>query len=106
LQIVADEEIFLARFADDGCRVDRIAAVVNLIDVENRVVVLQRVVTVVVAERSFGATRVRQHIPGQSKLGFGNEAMRVSAAILFHPACLNAFACEQRGEHEFRHVFR
>jgi hypothetical protein len=51
LQEVADVEVLLSRLANDRGRVDRVPAPGELSDMEDRVVVAQRVIAVVIAER-------------------------------------------------------
>src|SRR5438067_13935836 len=91
LQVVADEEIFLTWLADNRRRIDRIAAMKDCLDVEDRIIVLQRVVTVMIAERSFGSALVRRNMTDQSKLCFRNEPVSCAERILRHPDTL---ACE------------
>ena len=53
-------------------------------DLEDRVVVLQRVVAVVVAERALGPARARRHLADERELGVGDERMRPRPP---RPAC-------------------
>src|SRR2546423_14962340 len=72
LQIIADEKIFLLWLADDGGRIDCIAAMIDSVAVKNRIVVLKRVVTVVIAKWSFWSSFMRRRVSDQSELYFGN----------------------------------
>src|SRR5689334_1620732 len=75
LQVIADEEIFLPRFADDGRRIDCVTAMSDRVAMKHRIIVTQRVITVVIAEWSFRATLMRCGRADQSKLGLGCESM-------------------------------
>ena len=77
LQQVADEEVLLARLADDRRRVDRVLAAGRAPSTsEHRVVVAQRVVAVVVAERPFRPAQPRRHVADERDLGVGDERVR------------------------------
>ena len=78
LQQVADVEVLLPRLADHRRRVDRVAAVGDGVDAEHRVVVPQRVVAVVVAERPFGSPLERRHLAHQRELARRDDRMRVA----------------------------
>ena len=49
------------------------------LDLKDRVVVLQRVVAVVIAERALGPPQLRRHLADQRELGVGDERMRAAA---------------------------
>ena len=73
----------------------------DLAHVEHRVVVLQRVVAVVIAEWTFGTTQPRRDLPHQGELGARNQRMRMPVG----PRHLRqALARDQRCQHEFWHV--
>ena len=77
LQQIADEEILLPRLADDRRRDrSRRARCAIRCTCEHRVVVLQRVVAVVIAERPFGPPHARRHLADQRELGVGDQRMR------------------------------
>ena len=76
LQQIADEEVLLPRFADDRRGEHRVTPVRERADREDRVVVLQRVVAVVIAEWTLGATHVRRTSPMSANSAFGDERMR------------------------------
>src|SRR5262249_40902283 len=64
----------------------------------------QRVITVVIAKRSFGSSQMRRRLSYQSKLGLSRQTMsrlaqRISRQLEFLPG-------KQRRKHELRHVFR
>ena len=82
LQEIADEEVLLARLADDGRRKDRIVAMRDALHLEHRVVVLQRVVAVVIAERPLGTPQLRRHLADQRELRVGDQRMRTAAMDL------------------------
>src|SRR6185436_13455952 len=50
LQIVADEEVFLSRLANNSCWIDRVAAMKDRFDFKHGIIMLQGIVTVVIAE--------------------------------------------------------
>ncbi len=102
LQVIADVEIFLARFADDGRRIDRVAAVKDGVNMKDRVVVPQRVVAVVIAERAFRSSFVRWDVPGERELGFGNQPLPSRQRP---PGHFKLPACQYGCQHQLRHVF-
>ena len=53
LQIVSDEKILLLRFAHNGGWIDRIATMKDSIAIEDGVLMLQRVIAVMITERTF-----------------------------------------------------
>src|SRR6185369_1197754 len=104
LQVVADEEIFLARLSDDGGGIDRVAAMKDSVDVKDGVIMTQRVVTVVIAKGPFGPSFVWWSVSDQGELSFRGQAVQRGAEWI--PRHFEFFPAEQRGEHEFGHVFR
>src|SRR6185369_11528725 len=76
LQVVADEEVLLTRLAHYSRWIDGVAAMENGINFKHGIVVLQRVVAIVIAERSFRETPVRRRLTYQRKLRFGGQSMR------------------------------
>ena len=99
LQQVADEEVLLPRLADDGGRIDRVAPPGEPLDLEHRVVVLQRVVAVVIAERPLRLAHVRADTAHQRELGVGDQRVRAAAGDE-----RQARARDQRRQHQLRHV--
>ena len=77
LQIIADKKIFLTRLADDRRRIDRVFAMKNRVGSENRIIVLQRIITVMIAERAFGPSLVRRDVAADRKFRFGDQAMTI-----------------------------
>jgi hypothetical protein len=73
------------------------------LDVEDRVVVSQGVVAVVVAEGAFGPALARRHLPDERELGLGDEPVRVARERRVRDAYL--LARQHRGEDELGHVF-
>src|SRR5437868_14615394 len=73
LQVVADKKILLARLADDSGRIDRVTPVKDRVDVKNRIVVLQGVVTVMIAKWTFRPPLVRERIPNQNEFSLCGE---------------------------------
>jgi hypothetical protein len=71
LEQVAEVEVLLPRLAHDGGRVDRIASMAEVRDLEHRVVVPQRVVAVVVAEGALGPPNARRDLADERELGIG-----------------------------------
>ena len=66
---------------------------------EYGVVVLQRVVAVVIAERPLGTAQPRRHFTEKRELGIGKKWMRPAAVYLRQTS-----AGDQRREHQLRHV--
>src|SRR5688572_30200704 len=75
----------------------------DLPDVEHRVVVLQRVIPVVIAERALGLAHLRRDLPHQRELRVRDQRMGMTAgcAGLWKP--LTGY---QRREHQLGHVLR
>ncbi len=71
LQEVADVEVLLPGLAHDGRGIDRVLAAAEVRDPEDRVVVAQRVVAVVVAEGSLGPALAGQNRSHERDLGVG-----------------------------------
>ena len=80
LQQVADEEVLLPRLADHRGGIDRVAPVRERAHAEDRVVVPQRVVAVVIAERPLRSPFARRHFADQRELRVGDERMRTGPA--------------------------
>ena len=59
MQVVANEEVLLARLANDRRGPDGVLAAIDTAALEPRVVVRLRVVAVVIAKGTFGTTRTR-----------------------------------------------
>src|SRR5882724_1132831 len=81
LQIISDEEIFLARFADHRSGIDCLATMEDCFDVENRIVMLQRVIAVVIPEWSLGSPFMRRRVTNQGKLGFSGETVSAEGIL-------------------------
>ena len=79
--------------------IDRVGAVRDAADLEDRVVVLQRVVAVVIAKRPFGPAHARRHLADQRELRVGDQRMRPVAVHL-----RQALAGDERGQHQLGHV--
>src|SRR5438105_5160621 len=69
LQIVANEKIFLFGFADDSCGINRVAPMSNCVAVKDRIVVLKRIISVMIAKWTFASSLVRRRVTDQSELG-------------------------------------
>ena len=95
------KKILLPRLADDRGRIDGVLAMRHPVDGENRVVVGQRVVTVVVAERPLGPPDARRHRAQQCELRAADQAMGAAAAHYRQP-----IAGKQRRQHQLGHVLR
>ena len=101
LQQIADEEVLLSRLPDHGGRKDGVVPPGDTLHVKNRIVVLQRVIAVVVAEWPFRPTGARRHRAHQGELGASHQGMRPRA--LDQPQSL---AGDERRQHQLRHVLR
>ena len=86
-------------FPDNGRRIDRITAVGQVFDPEDRVIVAQRIIAVMVAERSFGRRSAGAHHPDESELGIGEKRMWTGPGT-----SPDATTGEQRRQHEFRNI--
>src|SRR5918993_4624720 len=74
------------------------------INMKHRVIVKQRVVTVVIAEWSFGSSFVRRCTADKDKLRFGSEAVQFATGwVAGH---LQFLTCEQRRKDQLRYIFR
>src|SRR5438876_450091 len=82
LQIVAKKKVFLLRFSNDGRRIDRVAPMKDGIDVKDRILMLQGIVSVMVAKRSFRSSLVRRRLTDERKLGLGGQPMPTTKRIL------------------------
>jgi len=81
LQIIADEEIFLARFADDRSGIDCLATMEDCLDMENRIVMLERVIAIVIPEWSLRSSFMRRRVTNQGKLGFSGETVSAKGIL-------------------------
>src|SRR5215510_9627007 len=75
LKIVADKEVFLSRLANHRCRIDRIATMEDSSALEDRIIVLQRVVAVVIAKWSLGLSFVRWCVSNQGEFCLSCQAI-------------------------------
>ena len=78
LQVIADKEILLTRFTHHRRGIDRVAPVRNCLAAENRIVVLQRIVAVVIAEGAFGFALVRPRLTDEREFSFRHQPVRRS----------------------------
>src|SRR5438094_4512311 len=95
LQVVADEKVFLLWLADDGGGIDRVATVRHRVAVKDRVLVLQRIVAVMIAEWAFRLSLMRWRMANEGKLGFRHQTMSAGGRVLCHS---ELSAAEQRRE--------
>ena len=98
LDVGAEEHVFLWRLADNGGREDGVFAVIEALGLEYRVVVLQRVIAVVIAERPLGLAHVRRHHAFNGEFGFGDQGQRGA----LHAA--QALALQQRGQNQLGQI--
>src|SRR5262249_1030054 len=96
-------EIFLTRFAHHRSRIDRITTMRHSLDMKDRILVLQRVVSVVIAEGTFRTPLFRRGMAYQSELGFRCEPVFTTNRILTNTKLLSG---EQRGQQQLRNIFR
>ena len=94
--------IFLWRLADDGRRIDRIFAMRHAGDVEDGILVFERVKASVIAERPFGAELVQIHVALQNNLGIGRN-LQIDG-LAFHQ--LDWLLPQESGDDEFFYVWR
>src|SRR6476659_2990267 len=86
LQVISDKEVLLPRLADYSRRVYRVLSVEDRVNIKYRVVMLQRIIAVVVAERTLGTSDIRFNTPAKRKLCFSDKTvMRSSERALRHP---------------------
>ena len=90
----AQVRVFHGRRADDDRLVNRIAPVRDRGDVQHRVLVGQRVVAGVIAERPFGAHIIRVHVAFDDELGRGGD-FQVDGLAFDH---FDALAADETGK--------
>src|SRR5689334_327810 len=103
LQVIPNKEIFLARLAHYGRRINGVAAMRDRFAMKDRVFVFQRVITIMIAEGAFRPALMWWRVTNQSKFGFGNQTMRRTDRVLHYPQLLTA---QERREDQLRDVFR
>ena len=81
--------------------IDGILAVIEVGGLEDRVVVLQGIVPVVVAKRSFWVAKMGRNTTLDRKFGLGDQMM-TSLGIRNHP---QLFPLKEGGENQFRNIF-
>ena len=96
LQKLSQVVILLFRLADDGGRIDGILPVMDLFDVENREIMGQGVIAVMVAEGSFLTPLVGRNFAGKDKFGLGDDG--VSPSLRSNDGQL--FPQDEGGEHK------
>ncbi len=89
-------------FPDHRRREDRVAPVQQGATAEDRIVVLERVVPVVIAERAFRCALVRGHLADQHELGVGGDRKRTGGVVRHRELA----AQHQRGQQKLGHVLR
>ena len=99
---LAHVEILHGRRAHDRRRVDRFPALRNAGDVEDRIVVRQRVVAGVVAERPFRAQFAQRDVALQHDLGVGRH-FKIAGLALDH---LDRTAAQETGDHHLVEIGR
>src|SRR6266581_4056723 len=82
LQIVAKKKVFLPRFSNDGRRIDRVAPMKDSIDMKDRILMLQGIVTIVITKWSFRSSFVRWRLTNQGKLRVCGQPMPTTKRIL------------------------
>ena len=102
LEKIADKKILLPGSADNGGRIDGLVAVIEMADLEDRIVMLQGVVAVMVAKGAFRSPHMRRHHALDGKFDIGHQAV-AAARVLGH---LQFLAQQQGGEHQFRDILR
>ena len=73
---LAEDGVFLRRASDRCEEPDRIAAMINLVDLHDREVVPQAIVAKMVAEWSFGEDEIGIDCPRETEVGFGGGPSR------------------------------
>src|SRR5215831_11459775 len=102
LEVVPNEKIFLPRFTDNRCRIDSVMPMVDSLHVKYRIIVPERVVTIVISKRTFGEAFARRYESLQNEFGFRREGMG-AASISGHR---NSVSSQQRSHHQLPNVFR
>ena len=92
---LAHVEIFHGRRADDGGRVDGIAALGDAGDVEDRVLIGERIVAGVVAERTFGAEFAQFDVAFEHDFGIRGH-FEIDRLALHH---FDGAAAQEAGDH-------
>ncbi len=82
LEQVSDEEIFLPRLTNHRSREDGVASVGQTLHLEDRIVVLQRVVAVVIAERALRLPKVWRNLAHQRELRSSDDRVGTVAVDL------------------------
>ena len=100
MQEVAEIEVFLARLPDHGRGDDGVGATTDRVELDDRVVVFQRVVAVVIAEGSLRLAHVGAHSSDESDLRLSDEGVRADRVLRER----ESFADEERSEQKFADV--
>ena len=101
LQEITDKIIFLFGAANHGGRIDGIVTMVEMGRLENRVVMGQGVITVMVAERPFRPSQSGRHCPLDCKLHLCHQSVPTQR-VFCHG---QFFALEQGSQHQLGNVF-
>src|SRR2546427_11560495 len=72
LQIISDEKIFLLRFANNGSWIDCIVTMKDSIAIEDGVLMLQRVIAIMITERTFKPAFMGRRTADQSEFCFSD----------------------------------
>ncbi len=95
LQIIADEKVFLLWLAYDCRRIYGAATMRDRVAVKDRILVLQRIVAVMIAERTFRLSLMRRRVADEGKLGLRHQTMPAGDRVLCHS---EFFAAQQGRE--------
>ncbi len=101
LEQVADVKVLLTRLSHDRRRYDRVASAAQRFNLEHRIIVAQRVASIVVAERSLGPTHTGRDRADQGQLGLRDQ--RVGS---WPRAPTQAPTHQERGEQQLGDVLR
>ena len=102
LEKIADKVIFLLGPTDNGGRINSVFTMIEMAGPENRIIVLQGVVPVMITKRALRSAYFGRHYSLDGKFGLGNKPVP-TPWIIGHG---QLFSLQQRGEHELGNIFR
>src|SRR5690606_26557925 len=103
LKIISDEKVLLSRLAHNRRGPDRILAVKDGVRVENRIIVRQRIIAVMIAERAFGTAFTRRNVADDREIRLSEQLTVCVAERILH--CSDLLADKKRCEQQLRNSF-